>query len=81
MAVRGDGTKAMKSGFGLTLDSNKQVVLTEFSIVLGNRSFMQPNAQAFDQAPLFDAYGEEEKFIMNVKCVPWQSVPKSPNLI
>lgn len=45
--------------------------------VLGNRSFMRNNAQAFDQAPLVNEYRkEEEKIIMNVKCVPWSSVAK-----
>lgn len=74
--------KAMKSDFGLTLDSIEPVFLSKMFRELGNQSFMRHNAQSFDQAPLVNAYRkEDEKFIMNVKCVFQSSVPKSANTI
>lgn len=50
--------------------------------VLGNRSFLRHHAQGFDQAPMVNAYREEEKkFLLNVRQVPRDAVPKTANII
>lgn len=70
------------SGFTLSLQSNVQDVLSEMYIALGNRPFLQHQAQAFEQSPLVIAYRrEEEKYLMNAKTVPRSGEPKLASII
>lgn len=73
---------ALQAGFEYTLHSNEQDVLSNMVDKLGHKPFLRHHAQAFDQAPLINAYRkEEDNFLSNVKIVPRSCVPVNANVI